>query len=90
MVNIYAQKNYYKKSLLILPPHLTWSTIFFNCDKALHVMIGINLMALTAVLSSAFSVVRHADVLAHCLGEPYGSLLLSLLVVILEIILFPP
>ena len=34
---------------------------------------------------SAFSVVRHADVLAHRLGEPYGSLILSLSVVILEV-----
>lgn len=37
------------------------------------------------ILSSAFSVVRHADVLAHRLGEPYGSLILSLSVVILEV-----
>ncbi len=29
--------------------------------------------------------VRHADVLAHRLGEPYGSLILSLSVVILEV-----
>lgn len=42
-------------------------------------------MALVAILSSAFSVVRHADVLAHRLGEPYGSLILSLSVVILEV-----
>lgn len=37
------------------------------------------------ILTSAFSVVRHADVLAHRLGEPYGSLILSLSVVILEV-----
>ncbi|SFM94009.1 Ca2+:H+ antiporter [Izhakiella capsodis] len=48
-------------------------------------VIGINLLALIAILSSAFSVVRHADVLAHRLGEPYGSLILSLSVVILEV-----
>ncbi|MBW7984749.1 sodium-potassium/proton antiporter ChaA [Enterobacillus tribolii] len=46
---------------------------------------GINILALVAILSSAFSVVRHADVLAHRLGEPYGSLILSLSVVILEV-----
>ncbi len=40
---------------------------------------------LVGILSSAFSVVRHADVLAHRLGEPYGSLILSLSVVVLEV-----
>src|SRR5699024_9204108 len=49
-------------------------------------LIGsINLLALVTILFSAFSVVRHADVLAHRLGEPYGSLILSLSVVILEV-----
>lgn len=55
-------------------------------DKAsLLPIIAINIIALVAILSSAFSVVRHADVLAHRLGEPYGSLILSLSVVILEV-----
>ena len=48
-------------------------------------IVGINIIALVGILSSAFSVVRHADVLAHRLGEPYGSLILSLSVVILEV-----
>lgn len=48
-------------------------------------VIIINLIALVGILSSAFSVVRHADVLAHRLGEPYGSLILSLSVVVLEV-----
>lgn len=48
-------------------------------------IVSINMLALIAILSSAFSVVRHADVLAHRLGEPYGSLILSLSVVILEV-----
>ncbi|WP_116186348.1 sodium-potassium/proton antiporter ChaA [Pectobacterium aquaticum] len=48
-------------------------------------ILGINAIALAGILFSAFSVVRHADVLAHRLGEPYGSLILSLSVVILEV-----
>lgn len=44
----------------------------------------LNLLAVGAILYSAFSVVRHADVLAHRFGEPYGSLILSLAIVILE------
>ncbi|WP_130834862.1 sodium-potassium/proton antiporter ChaA [[Erwinia] mediterraneensis] len=58
---------------------------FFGGDHSLLILSAINLLALIAILSSAFSVVRHADVLAHRLGEPYGSLILSLSVVILEV-----
>ncbi|MFK8257593.1 sodium-potassium/proton antiporter ChaA [Erwinia sp. AnSW2-5] len=58
---------------------------FWGNTDSLPLVIGINLIALVAILSSAFSVVRHADVLAHRLGEPYGSLILSLSVVILEV-----
>lgn len=59
-------------------------TLWGNTQN-LPVIAGINILALIAILSSAFSVVRHADVLAHRLGEPYGSLILSLSVVILEV-----
>ncbi len=58
---------------------------FWGSSQSLPVVIAINILALVGILSSAFSVVRHADVLAHRLGEPYGSLILSLSVVILEV-----
>lgn len=58
---------------------------FFSDQNTLLTIISINLLALVAIVSSAFAVVRHADVLAHRLGEPYGSLILSLSVVILEV-----
>ena len=38
-----------------------------------------------AILGSAFSVVRHADFLAHRLGEPYGTLVLTLSVTGMEV-----
>ncbi|MDU4094290.1 MAG: sodium-potassium/proton antiporter ChaA [Pantoea sp.] len=58
---------------------------FYGSVDSLPLVIAINLLALVGILCSAFSVVRHADVLAHRLGEPYGSLILSLSVVILEV-----
>lgn len=58
---------------------------FYGSASSMPLVIAINLLALVGILSSAFSVVRHADVLAHRLGEPYGSLILSLSVVILEV-----
>lgn len=47
--------------------------------------MAINLLALLGILISAFSVVRHANVLAHRLGELLGSLILTLSVVILDV-----
>lgn len=39
------------------------------------------------ILLSAFSVVRHADALATLLGEPYGTLILTLAVIGIEVIM---
>ncbi|VDR26641.1 Calcium/proton antiporter [Raoultella terrigena] len=48
-------------------------------------VIAINILALVGILSSAFSVVRHADVLAHRWASRTVPLILSLSVVILEV-----
>jgi Ca2+:H+ antiporter len=39
-----------------------------------------------AILGSALAVVRHADHLAHRLGEPYGTLILTLSVTAIEVV----
>ncbi len=39
------------------------------------------------IITAAFGVVREADHLAHQLGEPYGTLILTLSVVLIEVIL---
>lgn len=57
----------------------------WGAASAIGVLVAINLLALLGILVSAFSVLRHADVLAHRLGEPLGSLILTLSVVILEV-----
>ena len=80
-----AVKTRHKETLLILPVLALAVLFFWGDSQSLPVVAGINLLALVGILSSAFSVVRHADVLAHRLGEPYGSLILSLSVVILEV-----
>ncbi|WP_345829436.1 sodium-potassium/proton antiporter ChaA [Pantoea sp. BRR-3P] len=79
------EKTRHTEYSLIFPVAALAVLSFFGNQTALLPVIGINLLALVAILSSAFSVVRHADVLAHRLGEPYGSLILSLSVVILEV-----
>lgn len=74
------------KEYAVLLALVTLPILFFNqINQNLFIITAINLLSLVAILYSAFSVVRHADVLAHRLGEPYGSLILSLSVVILEV-----
>ncbi|ACS85553.1 sodium-potassium/proton antiporter ChaA [Musicola paradisiaca] len=70
---------------LLIPLIALLTLLQWGDTRSLTGMIAINLLALAGILASAFSVVRHADVLAHRLGEPYGSLILSLSVVILEV-----
>jgi Ca2+:H+ antiporter len=48
-------------------------------------LVGIFAWLFVAILGSALSVVRHADRLAMRLGEPYGTLILTLSVTIIEV-----
>lgn len=80
-----AVKTRHKETSLIFPALALAVLVFWGNSQSLSVVIGINILALVGILASAFSVVRHADVLAHRLGEPFGSLILSLSVVILEV-----
>jgi len=80
-----GSKTRHKEFSLIFPIIALVVLAIWGSSHSLPLVVGINLLALVAILSSAFSVVRHADVLAHRLGEPYGSLILSLSVVILEV-----
>ena len=59
--------------------------LFVGEIHSIALLSVVNIIALGSVLWSALSVVRHADVLAHRFGEPYGSLILSLSVVVLEV-----
>lgn len=80
-----AVKTRHKETSLLFPILALTALFFFGSSQSLPAVIAVNLLALVGILCSAFSVVRHADVLAHRLGEPYGSLILSLSVVILEV-----
>ena len=80
-----AVKTRHKETSLVFPVLALVVLFLWGSSQSLPVVVAINILALVGILSSAFSVVRHADVLAHRLGEPYGSLILSLSVVILEV-----
>ena len=60
-----------------------WLTGFANVAWLLLMFVWLFL----AILWSAFAVVRHADCLAIRLGEPYGTLILTLSVISIEIMM---
>lgn len=80
-----TEKTRHKEWSLLLPVMALIALFVLGIDNSVLTTAAINLLSIIAILASAFSVVRHADVLAHRLGEPYGSLVLTLSVVILEV-----
>lgn len=48
---------------------------------------GFLLLAVTALLLAVVSAVHHAEVIAHRIGEPYGTLVLALAITIIEVAL---
>ncbi len=58
-----------------------------TATAALPVALAVFLVLLAVVIWSAFGVVKEADVLAEQLGEPYGTLVLTLSIVIIEVAL---
>ena len=51
------------------------------------IALGTFLVLLFTIIGAAFGVVKEADELAHKLGEPYGTLILTLSIVSIEVIL---
>lgn len=51
------------------------------------IAVTVFLILLLTIVGAAFGVVREADELAHKLGEPYGTLILTLSIVSIEVIL---
>ncbi len=49
--------------------------------------VAVFVLLLVTIVGAAFGVVREADALAHKLGEPYGTLILTLSIVSIEVIL---
>ena len=84
MENTKLTKTRHKEYFLAVAAAVSLLLIFFGTPQSILPLLAINICSIFSILYSAFSVVRHADVLAHRYGEPYGSLILSLAIVVLE------
>jgi len=66
-------------------PLLAWLIV------ALHFILGANVLvdlaAGVVLLATVFSAVHHAEIIAHWLGEPFGTLVLAVAVTVIEVAL---
>lgn len=74
-------------SWAVVGAFLTWGPAWLAEPIAPLVAIGCFVALFATILYAAFGVVEEADHLAHTLGEPYGTLILTLSVVMIEVIL---
>lgn len=66
---------------------LTLGSTFINANMSPWIAATGFIILLAAIIYASFGVVKEADELAHKLGEPYGTLILTLSVVAIEVIL---
>lgn len=58
---------------------------FSDLNANPHLTVGLFVWIFSVMLWSSFAVVRHADGLAEILGEPYGTLILTISVITIEV-----
>jgi len=66
-------------------PLLAW--IVLAQQLLVHGNVLITALEALALIATVFAAVYHAEVVAHKVGEPYGSLVLALAVTIIEVAL---
>ncbi|MGX5853326.1 calcium:proton antiporter [Dyadobacter jiangsuensis] len=64
-----------------LAPFASWCLYFF---LPIGSNIFMNLLAVSALIAGVLSAVHHAEVVAHKVGEPYGTIILAVAVTLLE------
>ncbi|WP_060873418.1 calcium:proton antiporter [Myroides odoratus] len=72
---------------LIVIVFLLFGQSFLGDSITGMIALGTFLVLLFTIIGAAFGVVKEADELAHKLGEPYGTLILTLSIVSIEVIL---
>lgn len=64
-----------------------WGDSLLGTAMTTSIALVAFLLLLAPIVGASFGVVREADALAHKLGEPYGTLILTLSIVAIEVIL---
>lgn len=72
---------------LVVGIFYAFGSSFFGENMSATAAVVIFITLLATIITASFGVVKEADELAHKLGEPYGTLILTLSIVSIEVIL---
>jgi Ca2+:H+ antiporter len=72
-------------AVVMLAAMLIWKSVVAELLDQPVALIGLLLLICAVILVAAIAIVRHAEILAHRLGEPAGTLLLTLAITGLEV-----
>lgn len=72
---------------LVVGIFYAFGSSFFGENMSATAVVVIFITLLATIITASFGVVKEADELAHKLGEPYGTLILTLSIVSIEVIL---
>lgn len=72
---------------LVVIGFMLFGNSFMGADMLIPTASLIFMILLATIIAASFGVVKEADQLAHKLGEPYGTLILTLSIVLIEVIL---
>ncbi|WP_447769517.1 calcium:proton antiporter [Sphingobacterium faecium] len=89
MKNILTRKTIFRLSTLwiIVIVLILFEDQIFKSDFSLLSASIVFAVLLSTILTASFGVVKEADELAHKLGEPFGTLILTLSIVTIEVVL---
>lgn len=89
MKNILTRKTIFRLSIvwIIVIVLILFEDQIFKSDFSLLSATILFAVLLTTILTASFGVVKEADKLAHRLGEPFGTLILTLSIVSIEVVL---
>lgn len=89
LVNVFPAKTRVRLVIIwvIVGFFMLWGDSLMGDSMSSTVAVAIFFVLLFTIIGAAFGVVKEADELAHRLGEPYGTLILTLSIVSIEVIL---
>jgi Ca2+:H+ antiporter len=84
MANLLRQERYLLLALLASVAAYAFAPLYLHGSRPLALVVSVVLVA--AILAASMAVAHHAEVLARKVGDPYGSMILTLSAVTVEVI----
>lgn len=76
---------FFSAAITVALVYIAGQSWFLDLDASPSTTVGLFIWVFLVMLWASFGVVRHADGLAEILGEPYGTLILTISVITIEV-----